>query len=235
MGPSSSKAAKAASSAPLGTVTSQDRAVLDLKNARDRLKRYIKTLETDEARLLNRAKLLNSQGKKRQAILLMKVRKKKLSEAQSVESQLLNVYEMVQTIQWQSEQQTIMSALASGKEALKQLHSEMSVDAVLDLMDEVESEQEQERQINEALTRGVSWATVDDEELEKELQQLQGETAADEKTSEEKTTEERTAQYDVDKIPEAPINMPLAPTGGLDTKQDEKEEIKEQERVAVPA
>ena len=232
MGPSSSKAAKAASSAPLGTVTSQDRAVLDLKNARDRLKRYIKTLETDEARLLNRAKLLNSQGKKRQAILLMKVRKKKLSEAQSVESQLLNVYEMVQTIQWQSEQQTIMSALASGKEALKQLHSEMSVDAVLDLMDEVESEQEQERQINEALTRGVSWATVDDEELEKELQQLQGETA-EEKTEEK--TEERTAQYDVDKIPEAPINMPLAPTGGLDTKQDEKEEIKEQERVAVPA
>ncbi|GMH52799.1 hypothetical protein TL16_g01309 [Triparma laevis f. inornata] len=189
MGPSQSKTNK---KAPAGEVTSQDRAILDLKNSRDRLKRYIAVLDVDEKRLLDRAKEMHQQGKKRQAVLLMKVRKKKIKEAENVEAQLLNVYEMVSTIQWTSEQSKIMSALKTGKDALKQIHDEMSVDDVLNLMEEVEEEQEQERLIQEALTRGVSWATVDDEELERELEELQeGMKPVEEKPN-----------YDVDKIPE---------------------------------
>lgn len=79
MGPSQSKTNK---KAPVGEVTSQDRAILDLKNSRDRLKRYIAVLDVDEKRLLDRAKEMHQQGKKRQAVLLMKVRKKKIKEAE---------------------------------------------------------------------------------------------------------------------------------------------------------
>ena len=42
----------------------QDRAILDLKNARDRLKRFQKGMESDSAKLLNQAQALHKAGKK---------------------------------------------------------------------------------------------------------------------------------------------------------------------------
>ena len=119
MGPKSSKPS---SPPPLGTVTSQDRAVLDLKNTRDRLSKYSKTLSLASDRLLLKAKALNKQGKKDRAVMLLKLRKRKAAELSNVESQLLQVLQMVETLQWSTEQERVVKALREGKDALRQMH-----------------------------------------------------------------------------------------------------------------
>mmetsp|Transcript_17044 Transcript_17044/g.34309 ORF Transcript_17044/g.34309 Transcript_17044/m.34309 type:complete len:100 (-) Transcript_17044:13-312(-) len=94
MGGGSSKPKKA----PTPAISSTDRAVLDLKNARDRLQRYRKKLEQDDARLVAQAKKARDAGKTKQAIGILRLRKYKEAQATNCENQLLNVLQMVETI-----------------------------------------------------------------------------------------------------------------------------------------
>ena len=54
-------------------VTAIDRAMLDLKNARDRLQRYRKKLEHDDAKLLQRAAQAKQTGRKETALGLLRL------------------------------------------------------------------------------------------------------------------------------------------------------------------
>ena len=154
--------------------------------------------------------------------MLMKLRKTKMKNSDSVNNQLMTVYELVSTIQWETEQMTVVNALKEGKAALEGLHKEMSVDNILDLMDEITDQTEMEQQISNAMGRGVSWGTVDEDELEEDLAALEKEMEP--------------VKPVVEETPE--LNLPVAPEGGLlqmpeaPTTQLEKERsVEEEERV----
>lgn len=210
------------------TITEQDRAVLDLKNARDRLKKYQARLSKDEKRLRERAICLCRDGDKRRAAMIMKVRKKKMKEVDGIEDQLLNIQEVVSSIRWQEEQAKVLSSLKEGKDALKRMHEDMSVDDVLDLMEDIEEEQEVERRIGEILTNGTELELGDEEEVEAEL----------------KAMEKEIIDNDAGRLPDFPVapqgdlaDFPVAPQGGLDKVDDkEGEEVVEGggSKVAVP-
>jgi hypothetical protein len=226
MGPRSSKPA-AKKAPPGGQITAQDKAVLDLKNARDRLKKYTARLHEDEKRLQERALKCMKAGNKSNALLLMKVKKKKAQEAESVEKQLLSVYSMVSTIEWETQQMDVIKALTAGKDALKAMHEQMSVDDVLDLMDDVQENLEVQDRINEAFSRGSSLS--DEEELEEELAALQKDMEGAEGAGKMKV--------DVPSMPEVPTEKPLVlpvvPT--TEIREREEEAPKEGERVAALA
>ena len=200
--------------------------MLDLKNTRDRLRKYKTKLEGDEKRLSTKALMLMKKGDKKNALLLMKVKKKKTTEASNVEAQLLNVYEMVSTIEWETQQIEVLLALTTGKEALAAMHAQMSVDDVLELMDDITDQQDVQDRINDAFSRGDSMASVDDDVLEQELADLEREMAGGEVKSDDLVMPETPTQTPI-QMPDAPTNKPV------EEKEGEEEEKKV--RVAVAA
>ena len=214
MGGSSSKQIKA-KPPPVAQISSIDRAVLDLKNARDRLQRYRRKLEQDDARLLAQAKKAKDAGKTKQALGVLRLRKFKQTQATQCEDQLLNVLQMVETIGSKQNESAVLSALAAGKDTLKKMHEETSVEHVLDLMEEIREEIEVEQEITGILAGVPELSPADEEAVEAELEALQ---AAMEK----------------------PLDLPNVPTTKLPEVQTPvdvvppKVPVQTEERVALP-
>merc|ERR1712113_144906 len=78
---------------------------------------------------------------------------------------------MVDTIVNKENEAEMVQAMSKGKLALEKLHREMSVDDVLQMMDEIEEQSEVEAQINQILGDGIT--TVDEEEVLEELAALE--------------------------------------------------------------
>ena len=123
-----------------GGITAQDRAVLDLKNARDRLRRFQAKLDAESEQLTKRASQLLRDGKKDRALLTLKFRRFRQDKANQVDGQLLRLEDMVSAIRWEERQSEVISALREGTDALKRLHEDMG--DVAALMDETQDQLE---------------------------------------------------------------------------------------------
>jgi charged multivesicular body protein 6 len=193
---------------PGAGISATDRAVLDLKNARDRLQRYKNQLESDDAKLVARARQAKAEGKTKTALSLLKIRKIKSREVEMVEGQLLNVLQMVQTIDSKQNEAQVLAAMKQGKDTLQRMHEETTVEDVLNLMDEIHEQNELEREIN-AVLQGVPTLSVEDEEaVEAELEALMTESA----TATTTTTEKLPTVPDMQPLPQAPSNKLPEPT-----------------------
>lgn len=160
-----------------GAITPLDRAILDLKNSRDRLTKYRSKLELESSKLTTRAKALHSEGNTSYALQLLRLRKYKSLEVDRVDEQLLTVLHMVEKISEKQNEQEVIIAMKRGKDALQELHDEMGIDDVLDLMDDINDQDAVEKRINEVLGGeglGMLGKTEEDDILA-ELQQLEEE------------------------------------------------------------
>ncbi|KAJ6239720.1 charged multivesicular body protein [Anaeramoeba flamelloides] len=182
-------------------ITSQDRAVLELKVQRDNLTRSRKKIEfvidkeTEIAKQCLRAK------KRKQALLALRRKKWQEQTLEKVEKMLTNVEEMTQSIEFKQMEQKVFDSLKSGKDALQQLNKMMSVEEVEQLMEENEEAMSYQNEIQELLAGQLT--QEDEEDVLKELDEII-EMAQDEKE----------------------INMPKVPTKNPKKKQslDEEEE-----------
>lgn len=200
-------------------ITDVDRAVLDLKNARDRLQRYRKQLERDDTRMLEQAKKAKESGLKERALGLMRLRKYKQTQLKSCEDQLLNVHQMVDTIDSKQNEAAVLEALKAGKDSLKKMHEETSVEDVLKLMDEVTEEIQVENEINEILQGVPTLDPADEDAVEAELAALVAEmNGATDQT--------------IPSMPEVPVTpaMPSAPKKPI----QEPAQQQKPERLAIP-
>jgi charged multivesicular body protein 6 len=108
----------------------------------------------------------------------------KEKEASEIDSKLLSVMEMIDNIEWEHANLQVMNALKEGNQALNKLHSEMSYDDVVQLLDETNEAIEVENQINSLLAGQLS--AEDDTELQEELAVLMGEKPASTATAAKK-------------------------------------------------
>jgi len=161
---------------PPPAISATDRAMLDLKNARDRLQKYKKRLDQDDAKITARAKKAKADGNTKAALGLLKIRRLKTREVETIEAQLFNVMQMVQTIDSKQNEVKVLAAMKEGKDALQRMHEETTVDDVLNLMDEIQEQNELEQEMNDILVgANVSCLTMeDDAEIEAELEALMG-------------------------------------------------------------
>ena len=195
-------------------ITEIDRAVLDLKNARDRLQKYRIKLENDEARLVQQARIARDAGNKERALGILRLRKYKQSQAATCEDQLLNVLKMVETIDSKQNESKLLSALAAGKDSLKKMHEETTVDDVLNLMDEIKEEIEVENEITEILSAVPTLSAAEEEAVEAELLAL---------------------ELEVHGLPEDKIELPDVPSNKLpDIKGPEKQQTPQAEQAREP-
>ncbi|XP_020790467.1 charged multivesicular body protein 6-like [Boleophthalmus pectinirostris] len=155
-------------------VTDQDKAILQLKQQRDKLKQYQKriTLQLEKERLL--AKQLVKDGKKKKALLLLKKKRYQDQLLDKTDNQISNLEQMVQDIEFMQIEMKVIEGLKVGNECLKRMHEIMSIEDVERILDETQEAIEYQRQIDEMLAGSLT--DEDEENILAELEAItQGE------------------------------------------------------------
>ena len=202
-----------------GTITPIDKATLDLKVSRDKLAKYRSKLQLDSDKLAARAKALHADGKTKDAVQLLRLRKYKQQNADRVEDQLTTVLLMVDKIAEKQNEAEVVLAMKQGKDALQAMHDELGIDDVLDLVDDIKEQGEIESRISKIL--GEEGLSAEGEE----------DVLAELKLLEEEALSQGGEKQDVsaDLVLPIPAEGPLPPLG-----EPEKEELAET-KLAVAA
>jgi len=202
-------------------VSEQDKAVLQLKTTRDKIRQYQKRSETGLEKDRVIAKKLLQNGRKERAKLLL--RKKHFVEDQlkKTDGQLENIEKMIMDVEFAQIELKVVDSLKIGNESLKQINAMMSIEDVELILDETQEAMEKQNEIS-ALLSGT--LTSEDEDIvEEELATL-------------------IADAIKQQLPETPavednpeVALPSVPDTALDEEKDVEEKETNKERIAIPA
>ncbi|KAF7725206.1 peptide transporter ptr2 [Apophysomyces ossiformis] len=123
--------------------------------------------------MLEAARLALSQGNKKKALLALKKKKYQEQLLEKTDQQLLNLEELTRSIEYALVEKQVMEGLKSGNEVLKEIHKELSIEAVERLMEDTADAIAYQNEIDEILSGQIS--TEDEEEILRELEGLQRE------------------------------------------------------------
>uniref|UniRef100_A0A4W5M583 Charged multivesicular body protein 6b n=1 Tax=Hucho hucho TaxID=62062 RepID=A0A4W5M583_9TELE len=137
-------------------VTEQDKAVLQLKQQRDKLKQYQKRITLQLEKERNLAKQLLKDGKKEKALLLLKKKRYQDQLLDKTENQISNLERMCQDIEFAQIEMKVVEGLKVGNDCLKSLHEAMSIEDVERIMDETQEGIEYQREIDEMLSGSLT-------------------------------------------------------------------------------
>ncbi|KAG5362894.1 Charged multivesicular body protein 6-A [Yarrowia sp. B02] len=197
-------------------VTSQDKAILDLKLQRDKLKQYKKKIQVVLDSEVQLAKDALKKGDKKRALLAL--RKKKYQEGMltKTDEQLETLENLTQSIEFALVQKDVVYGLEQGNKVLKEINQEISLDRVERLRDETEEGIAYQEEVSAMLMSNIS--NADEEDVQAELERLEAEEQA-------KLPQKQHAFPEVpkDKI-EEPVDLPAVPQGIPEDKQPEKME-----------
>ncbi|TPX72465.1 hypothetical protein CcCBS67573_g05857 [Chytriomyces confervae] len=201
-------------------ITQHDRAILDLKVQRDKIKKYQKKLAQVAESETRIAKSHLAKGDKRRALLALKKKKYQESLIEKADMQLLNLEQMTDTIEFALIERDILEGLKQGNTVLKEIHKEMNVEAVQQLMDDTADAIAYQNEIDEIL--GGKLSDADMEDIEEELEALvAAEFAAMPKIPENQLP---SAQIDLE-LPDVPAQEPSEPI----QERRQKQKVKAQE------
>ncbi|XP_015929057.1 charged multivesicular body protein 6-A [Parasteatoda tepidariorum] len=165
-------------------VTEQDKAILQLKQQRDKLKQYQKRILTTLESERKLAKQLLHDGRKEKAKLLL--RKKRFMEQMltKTDGQLINLEQMAHDIEFAQIEQKVIDGLKVGNESLKSLHQMLSIDEIERIMDETHEGIEKQQEIDELL--GGKLTEEDEDAVLDELESLIAESLPTPPTADDK-------------------------------------------------
>jgi charged multivesicular body protein 6 len=175
MGNSESKAAAGGGA----KITKQDRAILDLKIQRDKIRQYQRRVQTYMEKEREAAKTLLARGERDRAKTALRRMHYQATILQKTDAQLETLEGLVSNIEFSQIEVSVMHGLAQGNAVLKEIHKEMTVESVEKLMEDTAEAQAYQREVDEALQ---SRMTAEDEEavsaelllLEREALQVSG-------------------------------------------------------------
>ncbi|KAF8481292.1 Snf7-domain-containing protein [Russula ochroleuca] len=152
-------------------ITAQDRAILDLKIQRDKLKQYQKKIQVVLEREHEIAKQQLAAGHKDRALVALRRRKYQEGLLVRTGGQLESLEQMVSTIEFSLVEVSVLHGLKQGNEVLKEIHKQLNVESVEKLLEETAEAREYQREIDNMLTNSLS---LDEEEaVQTELMALQ--------------------------------------------------------------
>lgn len=151
----------------------KDRAILELKRQRDRLKKYTIKCENVVARETAIAMELLRQGKKARAKLALRKKKYQLNMISKTEGQMMNLEELVNSIEFSTMQNEVFKALETGKDTLQMINSQISLDDVEKLMQDTDEAVSFQEELAELL--GAELTQADDDAVLEELEALEAE------------------------------------------------------------
>lgn len=151
-------------------VTAQDRAILQLKQQRDKIKIYQKKTEADLEKNKDLAIKLYQKGMIDRALIVLR-RKKYMEEILNrTDKQLETLEQLVADIEYTQIEVSVVEGLKVGTEALKQLNNLMNIDDIQQMMEDNAEAAEKQREISQILRQSTE--RYDDDDLTKELENI---------------------------------------------------------------
>ncbi|MCJ1369961.1 Vacuolar protein sorting-associated protein 20 [Loxospora ochrophaea] len=155
-------------------ISVQDRAILEMKNQRDKLHQYQRRITVVTGRETAIAKECLARGEKAKALLALRRKKYQESLLAKTDAQLENLQKLTSDIEFAAVQRDVVFGLQQGTSVLKQIHAEMGgLENVEKLMGESEDARAYQREISEML--GGQMSNEDEDEVEDELDALEEE------------------------------------------------------------
>lgn len=143
-----------------GQLTEAEKAQLELKRARDRLKKQGEQLERVIEKEKEMARELVNAGQKKKAIMILKRKQMQEKMLDRARGQMLNVEQMLSNIQDAEMNVKVFNALKEGNATLKNLQDQMTLDDINDIMDDTVEHIDIQNQISEALGQNLNTAEM---------------------------------------------------------------------------
>jgi charged multivesicular body protein 6 len=155
---------------PSKDLSQKDRAILELKRQRDRLRKAKEKMQITMNRETEIAKELYRKGEKKLAILALKKKKYQESMLSNTYNQLENIEKMISSIHEAEQNAKVFEALKVGKDALEHINSQMNVDEIEQLMADTQEAIAYQNEITQIL--GAALSEEDNQAVEKEYDML---------------------------------------------------------------
>ncbi|CAG8692896.1 9437_t:CDS:2 [Funneliformis caledonium] len=152
-------------------ITSHDRAILDLKVQRDKLKQYQKKIQTVAEKETQVAKDALIKNNKRVALLALRKKKYQEQLLTKTDAQLSNLEQLTQSIEFALVEKDVLAGLEQGNLILKEIHKEISIDKVEKLMEDTADAIAYQDEISELLSGKLT--NDDEDEILAELAQIE--------------------------------------------------------------
>lgn len=158
-------------------ITETDKAILEIKTSKDQIHRYSKKtnqyieIEKNELKRLIKENPKNYKKNVKIRLLLKRIHYQECL-LQQANDQLINLENMVNTIEFKIVELQFLNGMKNGNEILKKLNKEfINID---ELMDNIEEEINYQNEIDNILSKNIVGITLDDE-LDKELDMIEEE------------------------------------------------------------
>lgn len=192
-------------------ITKQDRAILDLKIQRDKIRQYQRKVQLVLDKEHDAAKTFLARGDKERAKTALRRRRYQEMILQKTDAQLETLEGLVANIEFSQIEASVIHGLAQGNAVLKEIHATMTIDSVDKLMEETAEAQAYQREIDEALAGKMT--AEDEEAVAVEMALLERQALG--------TTERADQRPNVD-LPSAPTTEPVRPPQEQDTVQSQE-------------
>ncbi|CAO1613432.1 unnamed protein product [Sympodiomycopsis kandeliae] len=204
-------------------ITSHDRAILDLKLQRDKIKQYQKRLLAIESLEKSTAKQLLARGEKQRALSALRRGKYQQSLLTKTDEQVNTLQELVSNIEFSQIQQSVYHGLEQGNAVLKEIHKTLNAGNVEKLLEQTDEAVAYQREIDEMLATKM---TADEEaQVQEEMALLEAEQLGQQ---EDKT------KVPVPELPDVPQTEPVESVEEQ-VPQRQQPEQKQEERQAMLA
>ncbi|KAF4990055.1 hypothetical protein FGRMN_8720 [Fusarium graminum] len=157
-------------------VTAQDKAILDMKNQRDRLHQYQRRITVLTDKETDIAKQMLAKGDKKRALLALRRKKYQESLLAKTDAQLAQLEKLTNDVEFALIQKDVIFGLQQGTKVLKEIHAEMGgIENVEKLMGETADAIAYQQEVSDMLGGRIS--NHDEQEVEDELEALEAELA----------------------------------------------------------
>jgi len=151
-------------------ITEQDKAVLQLKQQRDKLKQYQKKIMLVIEKDKELARKLLKENKKERAKLLLKKKRYQEQLIDKTDKQLDLVEQLVHDLEFTQVEMQVLESLKVGNESLKEVQKLFSIEDVEKIMDEAREGIEKQQEIDNLLAGALT--EEDNEAVEKEFEEI---------------------------------------------------------------
>ncbi|KAJ2827042.1 Vacuolar protein sorting-associated protein 20 [Coemansia sp. 'formosensis'] len=156
-------------------ITAQDKAILDMKVQRDKLRMYQKRVQVVLDREDSLARELLLKGDKPRALLALRRRKYQEQMIRTTDDQLFNLQHLMETIEFSLVQKDVIFGLEQGSKVLTQLNKEMRIEDVERLADDTAEAIAYQNEISDILQSNMT--AEDEEAVLQELEELERQEA----------------------------------------------------------
>ncbi|KAL2073344.1 hypothetical protein VTL71DRAFT_10668 [Oculimacula yallundae] len=155
-------------------ISAQDKAILDMKNQRDKLHQYQRRITVLTDREKEIAKQMLAKGDKPKALLALRRKKYQESLLEKTDAQLEQLEKLTSSVEFALVQKDVVFGLQQGTNVLKEIHKEMGgLEHVEKLMGETADAVAYQQEVSDMLGGRIS--NQDEDEVEDELAALEAE------------------------------------------------------------